>query len=55
MRCLQTAAELNVKLHEKNMRALFVLLFVIVAPAMAFECPGYDPMRDSVETHIEKI
>jgi hypothetical protein len=45
---------LSVKLHEKNMRALFVLLFFIVAPAMAFECPDYDPMRDPVEKHIEK-
>ncbi|WP_331353180.1 hypothetical protein [Cellvibrio sp. UBA7671] len=36
------------------MRAFFALLFFMVAPVMAFECPGYDPMRDPVETHIEK-
>lgn len=36
------------------MRVLFILLVFIVTPAMAFECPGYDPMRDPVEKHIEK-
>ena len=36
------------------MRALFVFLFFIVTPVMAFECPGYDPMLDPVEKHIEK-
>lgn len=36
------------------MRALFALLLFTVTPVMAFECPGYDPMRDPVEKHIEK-
>ncbi len=36
------------------MKALFVLLLFIVAPAIAFECSSYDPIGDPVEKHIEK-
>ncbi len=36
------------------MGALITLLFFMVTPVMAFECPSYDPIRDPVETHIEE-